>query len=218
MTRLRITSSFAVVALVMGIGVAVTWGRTIIVTATICDRMAGISDIAPRQSWALYQPWPGTYSSTTLTIQPRQSFLFRFDLGEIPEGHRIAHAQLTLPVNTWSGVEPRFYLWRVLPDWGRGACHLYRKVERDQKIEWTKPGAAGTSSDRATRPTDIVRITEAGDVTINVTEDLDLWNTGAAPNHGWMLTVEDPGTAVHLQSPAYSAAARWKLRVTYEPQ
>lgn len=218
MTRRRIIESLVVVTLIMAIGVTVAWARTIIVTAAVCDRMAGISDIAPRQSWALSQPWPGIFSNSTLTLQPQQSFLFRFNLGQIPEGQRIAHAELTLPVNTWSGVEPRFYLWRVLPDWGRGVCHLYRKVEQDQKIEWSKPGAAGISSDRASRPTDIVRLTEVGDVVINVTEDVDLWHTGAAPNHGWMLTVEDPGTVVHLLSPAYSAAARWTLRVTYEPE
>lgn len=218
--------------------------RTIVIDGTKSDRMAGIAEPAPRQSWAMNEPSIGVFSVNAVLLARDRSFLIRFPLDSIPAGARIAHAELILPVTQCSGSEPRFYLWRILADWGPGVSYVYRKAEsaldsaqasRNQgakggdnransptnrigKIEWTRPGARGDSSDRATRPTDIARLTEPGDVTINVTEDVELWHTGMAANQGWMLTVEDPGTTVLLKSPVWEdGAAAWRLRITYEP-
>ena len=192
-------------------------GRTIVVDSLVCDRMAAIADVAPRQSWAMHEVHAGVFTTTSITLTQGRSFLMRFALGNIPPGQRIAHAELIVPVTGYAGNEPRFYLWRVLADWGPGVCHLYRTARPD-KVTWTKPGARGPSSDRATRPTDIVRLTASGEIVINVAEDVALWYSGAAANHGWLFSVEDPGTSVLLQSPVWDGQATWRLRLTYEPQ
>jgi hypothetical protein len=191
-------------------------GRTIVLNATDSDRMAGIAESAPRQSWAMYEYRQGYFITTALSVAPNHSFLFRLALDKIPPGHRIAHAELILPVVNFRGSDPRFYLWRILPDWGPGVNWIHR-TGRPEKIEWTKAGGRGISSDRATRPTDVVRLTAIGEVAINVTEDVELWYSGAATNNGWMITVEDPDGFVQIGSPVWDQAAAWKLRVTYEP-
>lgn len=195
----------------------VCFAKTIVMDATACERMAGISKVAPRQSWALNQARPGYFNNTHVVLAKGQSFLVQFPLDRIPAGHRIAHAELILPIAGRSGNEPRFYLWRLLADWGVGVSHLYRKVAKE-KVEWTRPGAGGISSDRATRPTDVVRVTKNGKNVVNVTEDVELWYAGAADNNGWLLTVEDVGTSVTISSPVYTGQKAWKLRITYEPK
>ena len=191
--------------------------RTIILDASDCDRVAGIAQAAPRHSWAMYERWPGIFTTDKVVLGPRQSFLFRFALDKIPPGQRISHAQLTLPVTERYGAQPRFYLWRTTADWGPGVCYRYRLVGQEH-VKWTKPGAAGLSADRATRPTDIVRLLQNGDVTINVTEDVEAWYSGAANNNGWLASIEDPGIHVDLRSPLTGRDAGWKLRITYEPE
>ena len=191
--------------------------RTVILDASNCDRVAGIAQAAPRHSWAMYERWPGIYTTDKVVIGPRQRFLFRFSLDKIPPGQRISHAELTLPVTERYGPEPRFYLWRITADWGPGVCYQYRLVG-PKPVKWTKPGAAGLSADRATRPTDILRLYQNGDVTINVTEDVEAWYGGAAKNNGWLLSIEDPGIHVDLRSPLTGRDAGWKLRITYEPE
>ncbi len=231
-------------------------GRTINLDASRCNRMALISAAAPMHGWASksghrccwtgteprrshgWHPgwrWNSTLVNDLIRIDRGHSFLLSFPLDMIPKGHRVVHAQLTLPVTYAQEHEPRFYVWRVLPDWGPGVCHLYRST-RPQRVAWNRPGAAGLSSDRATRPTDIVRLSPATmqlldrgrwslwsndmvrDLTVNVTEDVDLWHSGAAANNGWLITVEDPGTYVEMLSPVWDGRNRWKLRITYEPQ
>jgi len=193
--------------------------RTIVIDALgAADRMAAMSDVAPRQSWAMFEQWPATYYTNAVQIEPGRSFLIRFALDAVPAGQRITHAELIVPVTWYSGTDVRFYLWRLLADWGAGACHLYRKA-LPEKVPWTIPGARGGSSDRATRPSAVVRLYEAAaENVINVTEDVELWYTGAAPNNGWIFTVEDPATFVRFQSPTYDGVQTWKLRITYEPQ
>lgn len=215
---LPLHGSMAGVALALAV-----WGtaaaKTIVLDAgTAADRMAGICDVAPRQSWATFEQWSATFYSNAVQVQPGRGFLIRFRLDAIPPGQQITHAELIVPVTTYSSTDVRFYLWRVLADWDAGVCHLYR-VAIPKKIPWTRPGARGGSSDRATRPTAIVRLTEGpGEQVINVTEDVDLWYSGAAPNNGWLLSVEDPATSVRFQCPTWDGGQSWRLRITYEPQ
>jgi hypothetical protein len=114
-------------------------------------------------------------------------------------------------------TEPRLYVWRLLPEWGAGVCHQYR-TQRPAKAEWAAPGARGGGTDRATRPTVVLPLTSAGEKVVNVTQDVELWYTGAAPNNGWLLTAEDADALIRLDSPLWNARGRWKLRITYEPQ
>ena len=213
----RTLGTFAAIAL-LALSAAQADARTIIMNASdACDRMAGIDEAAPRQGWAMHESSTGVYTNSVLRLQAKRRFLFRFALDEIPKDQRIAHAELILPMNWLAGNEPRFYLWRVLADWGPGACWDYAS-QIPKKTEWTRKGASGPSSDRATRPTDIIRLTQVEEITINVTEDVALWYSGRAPNRGWMLSVEDPGVQVQFVSPAWGGGSQWKLRLTYEPK
>ena len=220
------TSYFALVSAAVVLSTASSLhAKTIVLDWRDLDRAAAIDEAAPRFSWAM-QPWgSGIYSTQQVDLVPNRRLLLRFALDKVPAKHRIAHAELTVPVTYRDGPEPRFYLWRMIADWGPGVCYRYRTT-RPKKIEWTKPGAAGNSTDRATRPTDIVRIktkeatlkNQYKEVTINVTEDVSLWYSGAATNNGWMFSVEDPGVTVRMHSPlTRDGRATWKLRITYEP-
>lgn len=192
--------------------------RTIILDASSCKRMAFISEAAPRHSWASYESRPGMFSTGAVALAPNRALLIEFPFEKIPAGQRIAHAELVVHVATYSGAEPRFYLWRMINDWGAGACWDYRSTW-PKPVSWVKPGGRGQSSDRATRPTAIHRLLNAQDNTINVTEDVALWYSGAAKNHGWMITVEDPGVYVQLVPPNDTAyMPSYRLRITYEPE
>ncbi len=195
--------------------------RTIVLDARQLERAAGLEASAPRHGWAMTREgthsWANVIHAGLLDLTRGRCFLFAFSLADIPKGHRITHAELVLPISTWWGTEPRFYLWRVLAEWGHGVCWDYRLVG-DKRLEWTRPGAAGMGSDRAARPTAIVRLTEAGSVVINVTEDLDLWQRGAAAQQGWLLSVEDPDVTIRFPSPLYNEASSWKLRISFEPE
>lgn len=191
--------------------------NTIIFDAGAADKMAAISQVAPRLSWAACEAAPGVFNTSFLDLVPGRSFLIRFALNKIPAGQKIVFAELILPVQSSTGADPRFYIWRVLTEWGPGASHLYR-MTLPGKVEWAVPGARGISADRATRPSAVVRVRAPGEQVVNVTEDLELWHTGAAPNNGWLFTVEDPELLIRLAFPAWDAAAAWKLRVTFEPE
>ena len=191
--------------------------RTIVIDANEADKMAVISDAAPRMSWMAYEACTSVYTTSHIDLVPGRSFLIRFALSKIPAGQQITFAELILPVQFHVKTDPRFYLWRVLPDWGPGVSHLYR-MTLPVKVEWAVPGARGVSSDRATRPSAVVRVRASGEQVINVTGDIELWYTGAAPNHGWMLTLEDPEIFIRFASPAWDAMSAWKLRITYEPE
>jgi len=221
----RTFSCFATVALTL-VSVLITWtitpsranARTILLDAYTCDRMAAIAENAPMQSWAMMESPAGQFLTNAVILTQQSRFLIRFPLDKIPKDQQIAYAELVVPVQTYGGNDARFFIWRMLTDWGLGACFNYRTT-LGEKIPWAKPGAAGISSDRATRPTATPRLTQNGDVVINVTEDVELWYTGVALNQGWIFTVEDPGTTVQFNSPIWtSQQTTWRLRITYEPK
>lgn len=207
--------------------------RTILLEIEDLDQAAAIHAEAPRLSWAARRHTPhlspapayDSFITARVDLTDQSALLMRFDLERIPADQRIVHAELVVPVTGMAGNDPRFYLWRTLAGWGAGVSHRHRRVRFDdegkrQTEQWTKPGARAIGSDRAPRPTDVVRVTEdaASEAVINVTEDVELWYDGRAANHGWLFTVEEPETRVGLASPLYEHRERWTLRVTYEPQ
>ena len=203
-----------------GLGFALSAAaRTVVIDASEIDRAAAIVDDAPRMSWAGYQPWAaGIYYGYCIDLAPGRSMLVHFPITKIPAGQKITSAELITTVIHMGGNDVRFYLWRLLPEWGPGVCHLYRNT-RPAKVPWAIPGAHGVATDRAVQPTAIMRLTTIGEQVVNVTEDIELWYTGAAPNNGWMFTVEDIGTFVRLLSPTWPDGAQvWRLRITYEPE
>ncbi len=192
--------------------------RTIVLdAASEADRMAVIAENAPLMSWAAYMPWEGIYYGSAIDIQQGKGFLIRFPMGAIPAGQRITNAELIFSVQLASGATPRLYFWRVLSEWGAGVCHQYR-MTRPKPMEWALPGARGSSSDRAIRPTAIHPIAGPGEKIVNLTEDVEIWYAGAAKNQGWLITVEDPGVFARMFCPIFETESQWKLRITFEPE
>lgn len=190
---------------------------TLTLDAGQCDRMAVIDQNAPRLSWASSAIAGGEYSTTSLVLQPGRGFLIHFDLSQIPAGQRIASAELLVPVSGAGGSDPRFFVWRLVSDWGLGVC-WDNSMQKPAKQAWAVPGARGPGLDRSLKPSAVVRETQARIVQINVTEDVALWQAKAAPQQGWMFTVEDPGTWFSFRAPFWDAASQWTLQITYEPE
>jgi hypothetical protein len=190
--------------------------RTLIVTDADCERMAFIQESKPRWSWGGYDITSSAQSTGQFYMYPDRAFLIVFPLEKIPKGQRIVKAELSFTTILQPGGEQRLHLRRILAPWGAGVCWQYRAI-RPQKAEWAKAGARGVGTDRAVKASALIRTTEAGEKTVNVTEDVELWYTGAAPNHGWMLTFEDAEGYVAVHSPVWGGRGTWKLRVTYEP-
>lgn len=193
-------------------------GRTIFLDLSQCDQMAALDAEAPTLGWAMQRDQHETIRTSQVVLNEGRAFLLRFDLGTIPPGHRVVHAELFVPANDPSGDDPRLYLWRLINDWGAGVCHSYRSIENGEFEPWTLPGARGLASDRAMEPTAVLRVVEPGLKTINVTEDVEMWHRGVAPNQGWLFSVEDPYGTVRLASPLWDRGSGWALRVTYEPE
>ena len=55
---------------------------------------------------------------------------------------------------------------------------------------------------------------ETGEVSLNVTSDIDLWHSGTVKNYGWMICTEALNSVVRVGYPLDPKA--WKLRITYE--
>lgn len=205
-----------VIAVVVATAAVPARARTIVITDAACDRMAMIAAVAPRMSWACNPIEAKGFTSEGILLRPEAAFLIRFPLDAIPKGQRIVKAELLIPPGTFHKPGPRIHLHRVLADWGPGVCWLYRTT-KPNRVPWAVDGCAGSSTDRAPRPTAILRPEKPGEIAVNVTEDVERWNSGGTPNNGWRLTCEDD-TLVGLPSPVWQAPNSWKLRITYEPR
>ena len=188
-------------------------GRTIELSDTDADRVAVIGPEAPRSSWAALEVVPGMFVDHVVDLRPRAALLIRMPLDKIPAGSRISRADWIIkPTSASASV----YIWRVLGNWGPGVCYQYRMI-RPKRVEWTQGGGRGSASDRSERPTVSAMCKTGEDVVLNVTQDVELWHSGAAINNGWMFTVEDD-VRVRFYTPAAAMRGSWKLRITYEPK
>lgn len=191
--------------------------KTIILTDEDCERMAFIQEGAPRWSWGGYDVSTTSQSTSLFYMYNDRAFLICFPLDRIPKGQKILKAELTFTTGVQTAGEQKLQLRRILASWGAGVCWKYASV-RPKKVEWKQSGARGAGIDRAAKASAVVRTSEAGEKTVNVTEDVELWYTKAASNHGWTISLEDPDAYVVLTSPVWSNRGSWKLRVTYEPE
>jgi len=191
--------------------------RTIILTDVDCERMAFIQAAAPRWSWGGYDVSTNSQSTGQFYMQSDRAFLICFPLEKIPKGQKILKAELSFTSILQTPGEQKLHLRRILAPWGPGVCWQYAAV-RPKKVEWKQAGARGAGTDRAVKVSAVLRTSEAGEKTLNVTEDVELWYSGASANHGWMLTMEDREAYVTLTSPFWGGRGSWKLRITYEPQ
>lgn len=194
--------------------------RTIKLTAEDCDEMAAISALAPRLSWVM-GPTPAIFKTQpALFWEGRIALLMRFPVKDyIPRDQRVTKADLTIAPSYLLG-KPEIHVRRILAEWGTGVCHQYR-MTHPQKLEWTQPGGRGNSTDRASKDSAVFKLAKTGEHTVDVTEDIELWYTGAAANRGWIFTLEPLGYHTYVPSP-YSprqgGAKLWKLQITFEPQ
>lgn len=218
MTSYRNSVFLLVLLLGLGAGGALH-ARTLTLTAEECDQIAVLSAKAPRLSWASCQHGPGIYDAAyQLQMFKDVTLLMRFPLQRIPKNQRITKAELTVKVEH-KDSNPKLHMRRLLVEWGPGVCHLYRMTE-PRKVKWQEPGARGVATDRANRDSAVFDVAATGEYTVDVTEDVELWYTGAVPNQGWIFTME-AGFALYLPSPyapANGGGKQWKLRITYEPQ
>lgn len=206
----------AAAALLLLLAACPLQARTIIITDEEADQMAVLSAEAPRQGWFANNETASAANNASLTLSRSRSFLIRISLKKIPMDCRVTKAELLIPIEHPGNGDARLYVWRMLAEWGTGVCHQYRLAD-PKPIEWATPGARGGSSDRATRPSAVAPVRTAGELTINVTDDVDLWHSDGAPNRGWLLTLEEDA-AIRLVPPFYTGVGSWKLRLTYEPR
>jgi len=189
--------------------------KTIMMTDEETDQLAAIAAEAPRLSWAGYESAPGVWNISLLDLYPNRGLLIRFPLDKIPRRQRITKAEFIVPIDyVYGNNEARLYVRRLLAEWGPGVCHLYRTT-LPKPIEWKVPGAKGSGSDRVARGQVLKPV--AGEMTINVTEDVELWYSGVVRNHGWILSNDD-AAMIRMGPWAFGGRGRWKLRITYEPE
>ena len=192
--------------------------RTIVLTEEDCTEMAVISSEAPRMSWAGTANAQSEFGTNSIDLYKQSAFLIRYPLDRIPTGQRITRAEWLVPhqlVSPAGGA--RLHVRRILASWGAGVS-FENRMTRPQRLPWSTQGARGVGIDRAAQPTAIALIKGAGEQSFNVTQDVELWNSGVAGNHGWIVTLEDADTFARLPSPLWSAPKGWKLRITFEPQ
>ncbi len=181
--------------------------------------MAVTSPEAPRLSWAGTESGTGSWTTHLfLDMKTGRSLLICFPLDKVPKGQRITNAELVFTVVNVDR-EQRLTVRRILGDWGVGVCHDFRMV-RPQKLSWGMAGANAASTDYAAKAIHY-RISTKGEKSVNVTDDVELWYTGAAKNQGWIIRLEDQNATMQLYSPlSYYPAGRgkWQLRITFEPE
>ncbi len=196
------------------------WSRTITLTAEDSDQMAIISALAPRLSWAGVAHGPYVYDSGPQAyLLPKKAILIRFPLDKIPKDQRILKAELVIQPTYVAGAA-KIQVRRLLADWGTGVCHDFARTW-PKKVEWSQPGGRGALTDRANKDSALIPIHLRGEHTAEVTEDVELWYTGGAPNRGWIMNLENDLGAVYLGSPhnpSQGTGKTWKLIITYEPQ
>ncbi len=207
--KLRTLALLAMILLAAPVGQA----RTITLKPEAVDAFAALSESHPRSGWAAQQIDPTLFVSHPPIGGASTSYLVRYSFDQIPKGNRITHAEWVIPAGPPTTCTVT--VWRVLAEWGIGVCHQFRRVH-PQRQEWSVPGARGRSVDRATKPTGNGKFEPGAlQVTVNVTQDVELWHGSAAPNRGWLITFDGPCI---LMSPTHAGRQQWQLRITYEPE
>jgi len=211
----RLCFLFALAFVLVAVPATPVRAKTLTITDEDCDRMAQIAEQAPRSSWLGSELSTGVFYSATVDLGPGRAFLIRFPIDEIPKDQKITKAELTFGASIANNQSVQ--IRRIIAPWGAGVSWQNR-LARPKKTEWAAAGGKSGGKDRVTKPTAIAKFKEAGEVTVNLTEDVELWYSGAATNEGWMFTVDDPQGFVRMTSPTWTATGTWKLRITYEPK
>jgi hypothetical protein len=194
--------------------------RTITLTAADCDQMAILSARSPRLSWAGIQPLTGVfYTYPSMQLFPDMALLLRFPLDKIPKGQRITKAELFISPDYVAGT-PRVSVRRLLADWGPGVCHDYCRTV-PKKVKWAEPGGRGAGTDRTAKDSSSIRMDKVAEYSADVTEDVELWYTGATANRGWILMIDNDSGPFYAATPYggdENSSKRWKLQITFEAE
>ncbi len=171
--------------------------------------------------------------------------LIRFDLAELGEGAQVESAELLLRVTQFPGegvAAAPVAAHRLLVPWAEGdgegsatkpgrAGVTWASPDRAVGSKaWAAPGAGGAGADRAEEPTDVADLRDQERLTalpgipakflvLDVTDDLKRFQSGAAPNHGWLLSLPPEIDArIRFNSKDAGEEARLpRLRITYRP-
>ncbi len=220
--RLRFRLAKAMFVILGLLAALPAFARTITITAEDCDQIACLSAEAPRLSWAMVHAGSGVFNGQPrLHWSGKMTLLMRFPITDIvPKGQRITKAELTIMPDYLAGSAAHLHIRRAVAEWGTGVCHQYR-MTYPTKLEWAQPGGRGAGADRTVKDSATIKVTKVGSYTVDVTEDIELWYTGGAPNRGWIMNL-DEGEHMYLPSPYttshHGGGKNWKLQLTYEPQ
>lgn len=190
---------------------------TITLTAQDSVQMAVIASATPRMSWGNREPKGIIYHAERIDLGPGMAILMKFPFEAIPKGQRILKAELVLMCEYVAGA-PKLQVHRLLADWGPGVSFQHRR-QFPSKIDWAQPGGRGVA-DRGPKATGSVVLVPPKENSIDVTQDIELWYTGSAPNHGWIIDIEKDAGITYLPSPYWplgSGPKTWKLVITHEP-
>lgn len=191
--------------------------RTITIEDSKITHIAHVGPEVPQASWIGSTSTTGIYTTSMLEMTPGRRLLIQYPLDQIPAGQRIVSAQWVFPVTYAPFDAQRLFVWRVLQPWGLGV-NLAMRIQVPNPIPWSSPGADAPGIDRAITPTATIPINGAQEYVIDVTQDVELWYTGVAPNHGWVMALDEGNRYVRLASPLYTNKSVFTLRITYEPE
>ncbi len=215
--RIRVIR-MGILAFAMALGAAHGFARTITLTGQDCDQVAFLNEAAPLESFAVQHLNKGVFGiNHQVQLLHGMAILIRFPLQVIPKDQRILKAELTLH-SQYNVAKARIQVRKVLADWGPGVCHKYRRTV-PMKLEWSQPGARGAGTDRANKDSGVFAMAAVGNHTIDLTEDVELWHTGAVANRGWILSPEPNSGGAYLASPFapnHDSPKQWKLQITFE--
>ena len=121
-----------------------------------------------------------------------------------------------MPLLDFAGSEPRFYLWRIIAEWGAGVSYLNRLALPKPRPS-VKPGA--WSFLRSSHSADRHRAADGAEGGSHQCDGRCHPLVLRYAEQWLMVSVEDPEVAVYFASPlSGSDYQAWKLRITYEPQ
>lgn len=217
MNTSRLLAGAVVILAIMMALPSMAQGRTITIEDTDTTMMAFINPRVPLASWAGREVWTGIFLQDYLDLASGRRFLIRYPLDQIPPGQRIVSAKWFIPLNSYPSPAPRLFVWRILSPWGLGVSYQNRTTY-PKPTPWAAPGMGAPGIDRSLEPSNIVQLDTGNELMIDVTQDVELWYTGFAANHGWALSIDEGNQYLRLDSPLNGGARRYRLRITYEPE
>ncbi|MBX7234684.1 MAG: DNRLRE domain-containing protein [Caldilineales bacterium] len=136
----------------------------------------------------------GNYGYILIRPNGAQQSLIRFDLSSLPANAQIIKSQLWLYVIEREVTPLETRLYRLLRPWEEYQASWNQAAAG---APWQTPGASG-SADRLAVPSAQATLSRAGVQTIwDVTQDVQAFAQGQAPNYGWLLNGTGATTSLY---------------------